>query len=181
MHPITSKPKPLSLSILMYFNMSELSLLKTVTIQSQLGWLSNILHHISPYFQPLVPLLTTLQEWIILPMDFKNNMFCTGSPITHDKMSRVLIQALCDINNKAWAQTQPTNQPNPQAAIDPSPSSETGPDLFEDASGQSEFSSYSEISDASTHSTPPQMLHPSVISHTINQVNSGIPVHFQPP
>ncbi|KIJ07661.1 hypothetical protein PAXINDRAFT_158357 [Paxillus involutus ATCC 200175] len=49
-----------------YFNMFEPSLLKTITIQSEVGWEANIIMHISPYFQPLIPLLNLLREKIIL-------------------------------------------------------------------------------------------------------------------
>ncbi|KAL4063494.1 hypothetical protein J3A83DRAFT_4192948 [Scleroderma citrinum] len=48
-----------------YFNTFQLSLLKTITIQSQLGWLANILEHISPYFCPLIPLFEVLHQKII--------------------------------------------------------------------------------------------------------------------
>ena len=52
----------------MYFNTFELSLLKTITIQSNVGWVANILKYISPYFQPLIPLLNVLREKIVMPM-----------------------------------------------------------------------------------------------------------------
>lgn len=43
-----------------YFNTFELSILKTITIQSDLTWKPFILCHISLYFQPIIPLLTCL-------------------------------------------------------------------------------------------------------------------------
>ncbi|KAI6111917.1 hypothetical protein EV401DRAFT_1890587 [Pisolithus croceorrhizus] len=79
-----------------YFNTFEPSLLKTTTIQSKMGWSYNIIKHISPYFQPLVPLLNISQERIVPPMDFVDNSFCSNSPITHDEMS----QALCSLDDQ---------------------------------------------------------------------------------
>ena len=142
----------------LYFNTFEPTLLKTITIQSQFGWSFNILRHISPYFQPLIPLLNTLQEWIILLIDFKDNSFHAGGPITHDEISKVLVEALCNIDDEGWVRTQPTDTLDPQAAINAEPSSEIGSDPpDDDASGQSESDDSSEQSDTSlsTHSQPP--------------------------
>ncbi|KAF8548219.1 hypothetical protein OG21DRAFT_1489572 [Imleria badia] len=97
-----------------YFNMFEPSLLKTITIQSQLGWSFNILRHISLYFRPLIPLLNTLREKIILLMQFNNNSFESGSLITHNKMKKALLKALCNINDQSWTrQTQANSNPLP--------------------------------------------------------------------
>ena len=43
-----------------YFNTFEPSILKTITIQSDLTWKPFILRHISLYFKPIIPLLTCL-------------------------------------------------------------------------------------------------------------------------
>ena len=142
----------------LYFNTFKPTLLKTIMIQSQFGWSFNILRHISPYFQPLIPLLNTLRERIILPIDFKDNSFHTGGPIMHDKISKALIEALCDINDEGWVRTQPTNNLDPQAAINAEPSSEIGSDPpDDDALGQLESDDSSELSEVSlsTHSQPP--------------------------
>ena len=85
-----------------YFNTFELSLLKTITIQSQLGWSANILPHISPYFQPLIPLLNTLHEAIVLPMDFLHNQFSTSHLITQDAVLKALLDALCTLEADSW-------------------------------------------------------------------------------
>ncbi|KAL4063630.1 hypothetical protein V8B97DRAFT_1876512 [Scleroderma yunnanense] len=85
-----------------YFNTFQLSLLKTITIQSQLGWLANILEHISPYFCPLIPLFEVLHQKIIklpiiLPMTVVNHLFNSSNPITHDYMIRCLLSALSEL------------------------------------------------------------------------------------
>jgi hypothetical protein len=132
-HHIKPESK-LSQCVDLYFNTFEPNLLKTVTIQSQFGWSFNILRHISPYFQPLIPLLNTLWEQIILSINFKNNSFHAGGPITHDKMSKALVEALHGIDDEGWVRTQPTNNPDPQVAIDSDPLSETGSDPDDDQS-----------------------------------------------
>lgn len=43
-----------------FFNTFEPSVLKTITIQSNLMWMPFILQHISEYFQPIIPLLICL-------------------------------------------------------------------------------------------------------------------------
>ena len=55
-----------------YFNMFHPSIVKTTTIQSNVSWSVEILPHISPYFQPLIPLLNMLREKIIIPMNFSD-------------------------------------------------------------------------------------------------------------
>ena len=42
------------------FNTFNPSILKTITIQSDLTWFPFVVKHISPYFQPLIPLLNDL-------------------------------------------------------------------------------------------------------------------------
>ncbi|KAG6369294.1 hypothetical protein JVT61DRAFT_15474 [Boletus reticuloceps] len=120
----------------LYFNTFELSILKTVMIQSQFDWT----------FHPslLSALLNTLWEQNIQQIKFKNNSFYTSSVITHDEMSKVLIKALHSINNKGWVQNQPTDNPDPQTASKTESSSNN-------VSGQSKCDDSSELSDASLY------------------------------
>ena len=82
-----------------YFNTFELSILKTITIQSDLMWLPMIVAHVSPYFQPLIPLLACLQSDMILPMytDEKGS-FRRKNLLTHE----VLIDSIIDARDDAW-------------------------------------------------------------------------------
>ncbi|KAI6026898.1 hypothetical protein PISMIDRAFT_109226 [Pisolithus microcarpus 441] len=98
----------------MYFNTFEPSLLKLITIQSKFGWSFNILQHVSPYFWPLIPLLNVLQEKIIMPIAFINDLFYSSSHITHDEMCQALIGALCEIDDQYWvSRTSWTNESQP--------------------------------------------------------------------
>ena len=67
------------------FNTVKLSILKTLTIQSNLTWFPKVVKHISPYFQPVISLLNNLQNDIILPMftDKEGNFHCR-TPFDHD-------------------------------------------------------------------------------------------------
>ena len=86
-----------------YFNTFEPSVLKTITIQSDLTWLPMILARLSPYFQPLIPLLTRLREDVILPMhtDSKGN-FCRKKPLTHKVLIDAVIDSLLALDDDAW-------------------------------------------------------------------------------
>ena len=101
--PHKCKPKnKLSQCFDIYFNTFEPSLLKTIMIQSRLGWSANILLHLSPYFQPLIPFLNTLCEAIVLPMDFLHNQFSTSHLITHNAILKALLDALCTLEADSW-------------------------------------------------------------------------------
>lgn len=92
-------------------------MLKTEIIQAELGWSFEILQHISPYFQPLIPLLTALRQRIITPMNYVNNTFYSCA-ITHDDMCEALVEALCKIDDQCWKRwPAPTS-----AALDSEPS-----------------------------------------------------------
>ena len=145
----------------LYFNTFEPSLLKTITIQSQLGWSRNILPHISPYFQPLVSLLETLREMIILPMEFKDNSYQSGSPITHDKMIKVFLKTLCDIDDQCWVRRmQPNKDPLPVRDAEPQTRSDAPSDASEPECSESDGSS--EDANHAIHATP-RMPRPSSI------------------
>ncbi|KIK92702.1 hypothetical protein PAXRUDRAFT_558645 [Paxillus rubicundulus Ve08.2h10] len=85
-----------------YFNTFESSLLKTITNQSEVGWEANIIMHISPYFQPLIPLLDLLREKIALPM--------SSDHITHDTMLHALVDTLRKLKDEHWVSR---NNPEP--------------------------------------------------------------------
>ncbi|KAI5984240.1 hypothetical protein EDC04DRAFT_2914418 [Pisolithus marmoratus] len=118
----------------MYFNKFEPSLHKTITIQSQFGWSFKILQHISPYFQPLIPLLNVLQEKIIMLIAFTNDSFYSSSHITHDEMCQALIAALCEIDDQCWVSRTPQvseSQPGFDSQFEVR--SESSPDLSSDS------------------------------------------------
>ncbi|KIM57137.1 hypothetical protein SCLCIDRAFT_29083 [Scleroderma citrinum Foug A] len=86
-----------------YFNTFEPSVLKTITIQSDLTWQPFILQHISMYFQPIIPLLTRLQKGVILPLSTDNdgNVHCKVD-FTHDMFISTIIETLLDLGPGAW-------------------------------------------------------------------------------
>ncbi|KAI5999935.1 hypothetical protein EDD15DRAFT_2362466 [Pisolithus albus] len=78
-----------------YFNTFEPSMLKTITIQSDIMWRPFILHHISKYFQPAVDLLTRLRDALIVPLFFDDHRnICHRQPFTHDMFIANIIDTL---------------------------------------------------------------------------------------
>ena len=78
-----------------YFNTFKPSVLKMITIQSDLTWQPFILQHISKYFEPIVPLLKRLRDGIISPLytdDHEN--FCHRTTFTHDMFITAIIDTL---------------------------------------------------------------------------------------
>ncbi|KAI6038073.1 hypothetical protein EDC04DRAFT_2604353 [Pisolithus marmoratus] len=86
-----------------YFNTFKPSVLKTITIQSDLTWKLFILQHISDYFKPIISLLTHLHNTIILPLsaDGHGNVGCK-TPFTHDMFIATIIQTLSALGPDAW-------------------------------------------------------------------------------
>jgi len=86
-----------------YFNTFEPSVLKTITIQSDLTWKPFILCHISLYFQPIIPLLTRLRKDIILPLSTDNNDNVHRKvDFTHDMFISAIIKTLLHLSPGAW-------------------------------------------------------------------------------
>jgi len=131
-----------------YFNTSQPSLLKTITIQSQLGWSVNVLKHISPYFHPLVHLFDELHQKIIIPMTVADHSFKSGDPVTHDYMIKTLVNTLSDLPDWAWDAKVPPNNGEGGSGVDAKPglNSETG--LESAAQPRSDF----ELSPSESHS-----------------------------
>ena len=78
-----------------YFNTFELSVLKSVIIQSDLTWFPMIVDHISPYFEPLLPLITHLCQDIISPMyTNKDGNFCHAKSLIERTFIKVGVAAV---------------------------------------------------------------------------------------
>ena len=93
-----------------YFNTFEPSVLKSITIQSELTWFPMIVDHISPYFKPLLPLLTRLRQEIVLPMyTDKDGNFCRAKSLTHHILIDAIMDTLLNLNDDAWT---PRNTPD---------------------------------------------------------------------
>lgn len=101
-----------------YFNTFHPSIAKTTTVQSNIGWSVEILPHISPYFQPLIPLLNTLCEKIIIPMNFSDGRRAGEVLITHDVMLNALLETLCGLEDGSWNKILPPSESSdPQESI----------------------------------------------------------------
>lgn len=87
-----------------FFNTFEPSILKTITIQSDLTWTPLIVKHIHPYFKSLIPLLTKLRSEIILPLatDEHTGEFYRKSPCNHDTFIKHIIDTLSELQPDDW-------------------------------------------------------------------------------
>ena len=96
-----------------YFNTFEPSILKTITMQSDLTWKPFILQHISTYFEPIIDLLTRLRDAIIVPLstDDHGNVRRSQS-FTHDMFIANIIQTLSYLNADAWISVDQANSHN---------------------------------------------------------------------
>lgn len=107
----------------LYFNSFQPSTAKTKTIQSALGWYADILPHISPYFQPLVPLLDKLRDNIVVPMGLSDGRFCSDEKrVTHELLLDSLLEALSHLKDDAWTPILPSDNVSSQIPP-PTPSS----------------------------------------------------------
>ena len=101
-----------------YFNTFEPSVLKMITIQSDLTWKPLILQHISTYFEPLIDLLTSLCNAIIVPLstDDYSNVSCNKS-FTHNMFIANIIQTLSHLNTDAWTPVDQVNNNDPNSNL----------------------------------------------------------------
>ncbi|KAF8835631.1 hypothetical protein BDN67DRAFT_1015388 [Paxillus ammoniavirescens] len=100
--PYKRKPEPqIAACFDIFFNTGKPSLNKTINIQLQLSWSTQILPFISPYYKPLIPLLEMLCEKIVLPMSFSDDKVHSGN-ITHDKIIQGLLDILHSLGDSDW-------------------------------------------------------------------------------
>ncbi|KAF9228180.1 hypothetical protein BS17DRAFT_850230 [Gyrodon lividus] len=85
------------------FNTFEPSVLKTIIIQSDLTWVPLVVNHISPYFKPIIPLLTSLRKEIILPLASDDNGgFLCKTSFNHDTIIELIITTLSNLPDDTW-------------------------------------------------------------------------------
>jgi len=91
-----------------YFNTLKPSMLKTITIQSDLTWQPFILQHISKYFEPIIPLLKCLWDGIISPLYTNDHgNFCHRTTFTHDMFITTIIDTLSELKDDTWIPYNP--------------------------------------------------------------------------
>lgn len=86
-----------------FFHTFELSMLKTITIQSDLTWIPSIVKHIHPFFEPVIPLLTLLRAEIILPLatNIQGHFYCKTS-CNHDIFIKHIVTTLSELQPEHW-------------------------------------------------------------------------------
>jgi hypothetical protein len=88
------------------FTISEPSILKTLNIQSEFGWMAVILPNISQYFQPLIPLLEHLRCELILPIKLEHGVIQTNSSFTHQTFISAMVKTLAKLPESSWRPTR---------------------------------------------------------------------------
>ena len=152
-----------------YFNTFEPSLLKTTTIQLNVGWVANILKHISPYFRPLIPLLDVLREKIVMPMIVvDDSLLPGGEPITSNVMVNCIVKALSELPAWCWVTRDPPDKDEHTVDQHPTPatsSSASAPPLDNVSSSNSESAAHSseDTSSCSESGSTGRMRRPSAI------------------
>ena len=96
-----------------YFNTFEPSILKMITMQSDLTWKLFILQHISTYFEPIIDLLTRLHDAIIVPLSTNDHGNVRHSQsFTHDMFIANIIQTLSHLDADVWISVDQANSHN---------------------------------------------------------------------
>lgn len=118
-----------------FFSTFEPSILKTITVQSELTWTPLIVKYIHPYFKPLVPLLSHLRAEIILPLaTHDRGDFYRKSPCNHDTFIRHIITALSELQPEHWDDASLKQKSNdlsrPASPETTTMRSESGPPTF---------------------------------------------------
>jgi hypothetical protein len=86
-----------------FFNTFEPSVLKMITIQSDLTWNPFVVKYIHPYFKPLIPLLTALRSEIILPLATdEHKEFYRKRSCNHDTFIKHIITTLSELEPDNW-------------------------------------------------------------------------------
>ena len=89
-----------------FFNTFEPSILKTITIQSDLTWAPFIVKHIHPSFEPVIPLLTLLRAEIILPLATnEQGHFYRKTSCNHDIFIKHIVTILSELRPEHWDDT----------------------------------------------------------------------------
>ena len=79
------------------------SIHKTLIIQSDFGWTALVLPNISPYFQPIIPLLERIRNDFILSVKMDDGgKLQSSSRFTHSTFLSLLADALISLSPTCW-------------------------------------------------------------------------------
>ncbi|KAF8546168.1 hypothetical protein OG21DRAFT_1528007, partial [Imleria badia] len=96
-----------------FSNTYEPSILKTITIQSDLTWIPHIVQHIHPFFEPVIPLLELLRVEIILPLATdKEGNFYRKTSCSHDTFIKHIVTTLSKLGPEHWDGTLLKSKPD---------------------------------------------------------------------
>ncbi|KAF8440237.1 hypothetical protein L210DRAFT_3645407 [Boletus edulis BED1] len=84
------------------FAVKQPSIYKTLTIQSDVGWIALMISHISPYFQPLIALLENIWRELILPIKLDGKKLQANRNFSHDNFINAIIMMLSNLPESYW-------------------------------------------------------------------------------
>lgn len=85
-----------------FFSAAQPNTIKVTTIQSSFGWSGLMLPHISPYFQPVIPLLEAIRKKLILPIRVRGDKVKGNRKFTHDDFIDEIVVVLAKLPNQYW-------------------------------------------------------------------------------
>ena len=85
-----------------FFAVTWPSILKTVTVQSDFRWTALMIPHISPYFQPVVPLLKKIRQELIIPIRQEGEEICANQKFSHNDFIDAIITTLSELPDSCW-------------------------------------------------------------------------------
>ncbi|KAF8545600.1 hypothetical protein OG21DRAFT_1492170 [Imleria badia] len=86
-----------------YFSVFKPTIQKILIVQSKFGWTALVLPHISPYFQPIIPLLSFIRkEFILTIKKDSGGKFHSNPAFTHAMFLTTLTDALVVLPPTHW-------------------------------------------------------------------------------
>lgn len=95
-----------------FFAITHPSTFRVVTIQSDVGWATLMLPHISNYFQPLIPLLEEIWKQLILPIKLQGGKLEANLEFTHDSFIDAIVVVLSKLPNTCWVAKESNKSAN---------------------------------------------------------------------
>ena len=85
-----------------FFTVTQPSILKTITVQSNFGWTAVMIPHISSYFQPVIPLLEKIRQELIIPIRQEGDKIHANQKFLQDDFIDAIVTTLSELPDSCW-------------------------------------------------------------------------------
>ena len=92
-----------------FFAVTQPSMLKTITVQSNFGWTALMILYVSPHFRPLIPLLEKVWKELILPIKWHGDKVQVNGDFTHDDFIDSIVTTLSKLPDSCWLSRERIN------------------------------------------------------------------------